>query len=708
MRSGRAGRLLRRAARDGYRGRAWERLLAAGADGDRAVVDALWGAWFDGDPREELLAALLSWGRPMSGSRHRLSRTLLEDDAALSGRRRNLLIEVALVSDHPMGTLARDRIARTSEPSLLREAIGTALAAGGGRRLAAVLADRDDLPNAPVLLAELFLVTGRFDRYRALDPDGSLLATAYEGAGPDRRERMREAMPRAGDLDVVRVVAARDRVADLDVDRRRDLAHALIGTRQWEQAWRLARRLPLADAARIVRELPGDPRSGGTGDAFRARLRAAPRDLDALLAALEDIAVLKVLTQPGPALAGAFSPDGRTMAVVCAKRIPRRGTATEGHAVLLVDALDGSVLCTWDSDFGRGTPDVRMTTRGIAVRHPDELTISWFGLAGQPERRMPQERRTTRLARVPGGLVAVEAAPGTGIRLRRLTEDGRAAPGGPPIGTGAPFLAGLAGPPPGTRDPRPPFEVFEDAATGRIAFRHRDSGVRAVVDGSTGHVLADSRVRDDTLPAPDGYAAAGVVGGCFTGPDRIVTGRGLYRLTEDGGFTELAFVPPGIGETGFFYDPVFVPAWRELAGLSTAAPDLFSPGNVAYRSAETLELRPGPHPVIAVHRDGLWSTPAGDVFAIGSHGGLVGAATVIRPEAGLVRELARRPLDELAPADLRVLADLRRHGDRPPILQRAVDLLHDVLAASPIGLDVELGTETAPMAGPDDIALGAP
>ncbi|OLT12853.1 hypothetical protein BJF79_21410 [Actinomadura sp. CNU-125] len=676
MRSGRAGRLLRRAARNGFRGRDWEHLLAAGAAGDATVVDTLWGAWFDGDPRAELLAALMSFGRPMSGPRNRLSRTLLEDDDALSGKRRGLLIEVAIVSDHPMGALARDRIARTSEPSLLREGIAAALAAGTGRGrpLAGLLAARDDLPNAPVLLAELFLVGGRFDRYRALDPDGSLLATAYERAGPDRRERMRDAMLRAGDLDVVRVVAARDRVADLDVEQRRDLARGLLDGGRWEQAWRMAQRLPLADAARVVRELPDDRRSGGPGDAFRARLRAIPENLDELLTALDDTALLQVPMPPGPVLAGAFSPDGRAMAVVCAKRIPGAGTATDGHAVLLVSALDGSVLASWDTDVGHGVPDVRMTTRGIAVRHRDGSAISWFDLAANSGHRIPPGFRATHLARVPGALVAVEATPETGIRLRRITEDGRAAPDGRPY-PAAPLLSGLSGTPPGPIDPRPPITVFEDAASGRIAFHHRDSGVRAIVDGPTGRVLADSRVRDDRLPAPDGYAAAGVVGGCFTGPDRIVTGRGLYRVTEDGGFTELAFVPPGVGETGFFFDPVFVPAWRELAGLSTAAPGSLSPGNVAYRGAETLELRRGPHPVIGVHRDALWSAPAADLFAIGSRGGLIGGVTVVRAEPGFVRELARRPLDELTPAvparPRRAAAPARPSGRARPVRRPA-------------------------------------
>ncbi|MBE1530266.1 hypothetical protein [Actinomadura algeriensis] len=703
MRSGRAGRLLRRAVRDGFRGRAWEHLLAAGANGDRAVVDALWGAWFDGDPREELLDVLMSWGRPMSGPRNRLSRTLLEDDAALSPKRRTLLIEVALVSDHPMGALARDRIARTSEPSLLREAVATALGtAGGGHRLAEALADRDDLPSAPVLLAELFLVGGRFDRYRALDPDGSLLARAYEGAGGPRRERMRAAMLRAGDLDVVRVVA-RDRVADLDVEQRRDLARGLLDAERWDQARRMAGRLPLADASRVVRALP----DGGTHDALRAALRALPPDLDELLTALDDIAVLEIPIPPGPVLAGAFSPDDRTMAVVCAKRIPGAGTATEGHAVLLVSALDGSVLASWDTDFGHGVPEVRMTTRGIAVRHRDGPAISWFDLATNSERRIPRGFRATHLARVPGALVAVEATPETGIRLRRLAEDGRAAPDGRPY-PAAPLLPGLSGSAAGPIDPRPPFTVFEDAASGRIAFHHRDSGVRAVVDGSTGRVLADSRVRDDRLPTPDGYAAAGVVGGCFTAPDRIVTGRGLYRVTEDGGFTELAIVPPGVGETGFFFNPVFVPAWRELAGLSTAAPGSVPPGNVAYRGAETLEIRSGPHPVIAVHRDALWSAPAADLLAIGSRGGLIGGVTVIRAEVAFARELARRPLDELTPADLRALAERRHRRDRPAALRRTIGLLHDVLAVTPIGIDVELGDPSASVAGPDDIALGGP
>ncbi|MEV5826334.1 hypothetical protein AB0L25_12220 [Spirillospora sp. NPDC052242] len=691
MRSGRRERLLARAVRDGFQGPAWERLRKAGDSGDQGVIDALWARWLDRDPHDELLRALRSWRRPARGDRRARSLVALGGGTRPGGERAALLA-AALVEDHPLGTIARDLLARTTDPDLLRDALAAALDAGPGAPLAAVLAGRDDLPHDPAALAELFLVTGRHARYRALDPDGTHLARAYATAGGPRRERMREAMLRAGDLDAVRVVADRDRGAGLGVGERRDLAHALLENRRWEEAWRLAKRLPLADAAAVARALPAGWRPAPADRRVLALLRAAPSRLHAHVAVVAD-ADRRTVPVSGLVEAGAFSPDARFMVVAHVGRAQPTDPCT-----VQVFTLDGGVA----TFAGRhvvdgGTPRFALTEHGAAIApEHDERNVWWLPFADGRMERLPVDDRVTHLAPVPGGFVAAALTGDRKVRLHRFDRAGRPSPDGPLTTADLPFLTAF--PPNHSVDPVTfawSYEVFADPVSGRVAF-HSRAPLRIVVIEPDGRVVADS----ENGHARQGSPWAPTTPGCFTAPDRLFTDGRLIACTPDGGLRDIAALTPHLHES--VGAVVHLPATGELLGASPSR--LYTPGTAWYADAATLEPVPGPRPLSGLPARAVWATPDGTVHAAGRD-----AVTLVDEAVRAAAAPAVRPLDELTAADLGVLADLRRRT--PPgrsAFRTVVDLLHDVLEATPIGADVELGEASAPVAGPDDIALGGP
>ncbi|WP_026404570.1 hypothetical protein [Actinomadura rifamycini] len=693
MRSGRRERLLARAVRDKFRGPGWDRLRKAGESGDQSVVDALWACWLDRDPHDALLRALRSWGRPARGDRRARSVVALGGGTRPGGER-TALLAAALVRDHPIGAIARDLLARTTDPDVLRDALGTALDAGPGAPLAGVLAARDDLPRDPPALAELFLVTGRGARYRALDPDGTHLARAYAAAGEHRRERLREAMLRAGDLDVVRVVTARDRDAGLGAGERRDLARALLESRRWEEAWRTAKRLPLADAAAVARALPAGWRPAPADRRVLALLRAAPPRLHDHVAVLAD-ADRRTVRVGGLAdrlvEAGAFSPDARFMVVGHL----HRGMPSDPRTVQ-VFTLDGGVA----SSAGRhvvdgGTPRFALTEHGAAIApEHDERAVWWLPFADRRPERLPVRDRVTHLAPVPGGFVVAGVTDDREVRLHRFDRAGRPSPDGPLTVADLPFLTAF---PPARIAARADFawayEVFADPVGGRVAF-HSRAPKRIVVIEPDARVVADSAAGH----ARQGSPWARATPGCFTAPDRLFSDGRLIACTPDGGLRDVAVLAPRPHDT--VGAVVHLPATGELLGASPGRP--YAPGTAWYADATTLEPVRDPRPPAGLPARAVWATPDGAVHAVGRE-----TVTVVDEAVRAAAGPAVRPLDELTAADLGVLADLRRRA-RPgaSALRTVVGLLHDVLEAAPVGADVALGGASAPAGGPDDIALG--
>lgn len=129
--------------------------------------------------------------------------------------------------------------------------------------------------------AAFFLRTGQHEQYRALDPDGALLAAHYRDAPTEERSALREAMTRLGGIDVLRVLAGQRHrdgdVASLNHKERAYLTGQLTRRRDWDRLWPLTVLLPLADAVRVVHAF-GDWRPSGEDDRrmFETLLAAGP------------------------------------------------------------------------------------------------------------------------------------------------------------------------------------------------------------------------------------------------------------------------------------------------------------------------------------------------------------------------------------------------------------------------------------------------
>jgi hypothetical protein len=192
---------------------AWRALAAAADRGEFCAIDAVWRGWLR-HPRDDRRELVNRWREPA-----RVEQALLR--AAVE--------------------LAR--------PAPEREAIG------------AFCARHDIAPAEDAERARFYLLTGQWAQHRAADPDGTALAAAYQAAPETVRAALRKAMADSGDLDLVRVVAARGDgrgAAPATAEECAYLAAELARRREWDRLWRLALDFPLADAAAAARVLPAD------------------------------------------------------------------------------------------------------------------------------------------------------------------------------------------------------------------------------------------------------------------------------------------------------------------------------------------------------------------------------------------------------------------------------------------------------------------
>lgn len=213
--------------------------------------------------------------------------------------------------------------------------------------IAAYCVRHDILPKKPADRVRFLALTGQAERRRALDPDGSLLARAYGTAHRRTRARLREVL--AGDgVDVLEIIAedAHRRTTRLSPEEREYLASELARRRDWAGLWRLARDLPVIDAAGVARLI--DP--GWRADAQRDRdlltllARADPALLRDAREALHRGCVVRVEV-PGEIVAGALSVDGKRLAVTTADPGPRGPRAPWNQGWVSVFGLpDGQVL----------------------------------------------------------------------------------------------------------------------------------------------------------------------------------------------------------------------------------------------------------------------------------------------------------------------------------------------------------------------------
>jgi hypothetical protein len=198
------------------------------------------------------------------------------------------------------------------------------------------------VPADPVKQALFLVMTGQQEQHRAADPDGSVLAAAYQAADMYTKAALRKALARSGDLHIVRIVVGQGQgrqLTELTSSDRGSLISQLTARRDWDGLWQLAQDLPLIDAVTAVRHIDGRwrPERQRDRDLFGLLTGVDPDTIALACAATASPVHIKV---PGRVRAGALAPDGRRLAVATS---PSERSAPD---TISVYALPGGALVT--------------------------------------------------------------------------------------------------------------------------------------------------------------------------------------------------------------------------------------------------------------------------------------------------------------------------------------------------------------------------
>lgn len=233
----------------------------------RRALDTVWQAWL-GAPDPALWTLLERRGCAASGaepSAHALSRLALGDEDVALGP--ELLVKTATRFDHPIGERARAHLIALNDAEAVGLLCRTALTSPEATAFCVThhLAPADEVERAA-----FFLRTGQHEQYRALDPDGALLALGYRGASSEERRALLETVTETGDIALLRVLAGRHSgpggFASLGETERRRLLEQFAARRDWDHWWQLVQLMPLLDAVRAVQDAGAAWRPTGDDD----------------------------------------------------------------------------------------------------------------------------------------------------------------------------------------------------------------------------------------------------------------------------------------------------------------------------------------------------------------------------------------------------------------------------------------------------------
>ncbi|XVQ14407.1 hypothetical protein ACQP1W_18270 [Spirillospora sp. CA-255316] len=667
------------------------RLMRAARHGAQPAVDELWRRWLEGagPGSGRIRYVLVQAGRPASAEPLRgLSRVALGERGADLAE---ALAEAARRHGHPIAATARSAILADRVPEVV-DAVCEAALADEGRRAGSLAAwcERHGLvPSDPVRRGAFLLLTGRPEDRRAADPDGSLLALAYEAAGDRERARLRTAVIGDGDLDLLRIVAGR--AARMSGEEIGHVTGQLARHGRWDELWGLVRTLPLVHAADAMRLFTGGGAEAAAWrpadadlEVFGALARLTPQALAGGLRALGSVGALE-LSVPGRIAEVSIDPSGRRLAVSS-----RETGDGPGHVHVFDLTARGNRLLR--KSFDRCHPTTLVHT-GDAL-----FVAAWRGRA-EPVKargitRYEDDMRETVLRGLEGAVPAM-AALGNGrfAALEVIT-----APGGESLHSRILHFGGSGG----ARGGFPLHIRLHEAdgapAPSRMAAEPRTG--RLVLDGPGLQIIGTRPYEPLALSGP----VEGEHEVCFLGPDRIAavstaTSRvRSLRVVPGGGLeTEaVAALEPLSGPR----HPVGISGRGELAVLDAGRHE--RPARVCYLDAATLEQTGGPRELSGRTGDALWGSPDGAVHALTAGGDI---AVADAPHAVDVALMARRWPAELGPRDLHPIELVR--GDPATAGARA---LAEVLW---LRLDQRLATEIhlsasppAPTGRDDDIALG--
>lgn len=345
-----------------------EVLLAHDEAPPQPTLDGLWGECLR-NPGQDLLDALVRWGRPASG-----------------GPEESFSV-IALGDEPGDGVREQDLAERLCD------------AAMADPRVAWICRRHEFAPEDPVKRAAFFLLTGQARQYRALDPDGSLLALAYASRPAGERPRIRDAMVAAGELDLVRVMAGerRDRLPAMPDEEARYLGERLAERGEWEEIWALVQDLPLKTGTELFRLFggwaPRDPDSRRVFETFRETPpMLVSIAVDSMRSYWISAALQASFTIDGGVGDLAFAPDGPYLAAVSrdgvagvvdlrTRRLVQRHEGFAASAVL--HAGDGTLIVGEGAGGGRSTARlVRCSGDGERTLH-ESAPVTSLALTGE-------------------------------------------------------------------------------------------------------------------------------------------------------------------------------------------------------------------------------------------------------------------------------------------------------------------------------------
>jgi hypothetical protein len=509
------------------------------------------------------------------------------------------------------------------------------------------------LPEHEADRVVFFMLTGDHERFQATDPDGTVLAGAYQHAAERTRAALRATVVEAGDLDLVWVITNRPG-GEMTAEEASYLASQLAAAGEWARLWRAIPAMPLVAAMAAAHRFEDWRPDSDTGQAYLARLLAAGPDL---LTAHAQTVVTTVSTAVAREVS--FAPDGSEIVVGY-----ERGAAVHTlPGAEVTDYLgarpDEPSAKPWYGTLSPGYRDLYALGGGAVVyRSGDEPGSVIHRVPGRHARTMLTDTGQLGVARAPGGFVGLKDrtvyfATRTGIWTWT-----------------APFAVPGVG-----KDVRPRL-VCAEPVSGQLAF--------CAADGNgVDFLLLDRELR---LLARRWFP--GVADAAFCGPDRIVM--------WDGDTTRHLTVWRRAGTS-------IVP---EAAADSHHGEPAVGPG---------LVVVPGPDGPVWLDPDTLAPTtacadlPSAHRTVFSADGTLVATVT----SAGVdVHDMLLRRFSDLAswrlstasPADLRAVALLGKRT-RTPLVAEAVALVRAGLEHR-FGHDVAIGDGVAVAAVGDDIALG--
>jgi hypothetical protein len=596
----------------------WQRLRQAADNGDPGAVDAALQVWLCG-PSDELWGALGQWREP-----------------------EHLTEAVLAAATEPV------------RPSAMRAALG------------AFCARQGMAPADPADRVLFYVLTGQQGQRRAADPDGSLLASAYQAGSDSVRAELRRELADVGDIDMVRVVASR-RGTTLSVDESGYLHDQLVRRRDWGRLWEVVQDLPLAEAATATR-LFGDgwrPADDAGRRLFEHLAAATPDAIATARAALTGTRTIRIQAE-GLARAGTISADGHQMAL---------WLAGEGSSpgVVNVHMLPGGEVTELYELAG---PHPCLTYSGEALVIADSPAPSVLGPSRLRHCRDGNARELTAgTARRVVALAPWFAEPGLADGFAMLTGDRLLLYDGTGEVSGTMPLSG--------QHAGRAWSLLASEPGGRLA---------AASDDGFLMVLAELGSRVPQPLVRDGILLPHAKGICFAAPG-LVAASGAHSVAlrpVEGTMASPETMGATVPVAGTRH-PVAVAPRNEVAVLDRD-------GQVRYISAETCALLTEPRELSGQAGSLLFGTPDG------RYQGLVQDSSVVIawPKAGELAALAAKPQARWQPADLATVS----RAATAEFCPGAMPLLRLMLTSLERRFGAEVAIGRSPLAAAsDDIAL---